>query len=128
MNIKSINDSQTSFQAKVSPQFIKSMQNYINSGPNKIQNQCRLNEKIKEYAAFGYENYTVDLLYKSGTLGPEYKLIAIQDVDNSGKSYVLTKKSFNSYGKILNRFMSFNKHDFVSIMSARLNKSEKNVR
>lgn len=120
MKIAQINKTEINFNAKVSERFVKSMRGYVNSGSNRLQNNYKLTQKLEEYADFGYDNYTVEMVQKSGPLGFEYKLFAVKDGDSIDNGLVLTKASYTSYRKIFQRFMTLNKHDFNNIMKSRL--------
>lgn len=120
MKAEKINQTEVSFNAKVSDKFVNSLRRYINSGSNRLQNNYKLTKKIEEYATFGYDNYTVEMRQKSGPLGFEYRLFAVKDGDSSEKGLVLTKSSYSTYRKIFQRFMTLNKRDFKNIMKARL--------
>ena len=125
MNVNRIQNNQphTTFQAKVSEKFIDSMRNFINHGENRLKNNYKFNEKLKEYETFGYDDYTIIMHKKSGALGFEYRLFAIKDDEPYDQGVVLTKKTYNSFRQIFNRFMNFNKHDFRNIMNKNTKKS-----
>lgn len=121
MQIEKINQPEISFNAKVSQKFVNSMRGYINNGSNRLQNNYKLTQKIEEYASFGYDDYTIEMHQGNGKLGFEYRLVAVKDnCTDRRQNVLLTKKPFDAYRKIYNRFMSFNKHDFVTAMKARL--------
>ena len=115
-------DYRPAFQAKISQRFTNSLRGYVNNGPNRLKNNYILTQKIEEYAKFGYDNYTIEMQQTSGRLGLEYRLFAVKDGDDTSKGIVLTKKTLTSYRKMYERFMNFNKHDFVNIMKSKLNK------
>ena len=45
MKIELSTNTQTSFQAKVSPKFINSMRGFVNNGENRLKNNYRLTQK-----------------------------------------------------------------------------------
>ena len=104
------------FKAQVSERFIKSMRGYINNGPNRLRNNYKLDKKIEQYHKFGYENYTIEMQQKSGSLGFEYRLYAVKNEDASGKKIPLTPKPYDAYRKVYYRFMNFRKQEFINIM------------
>lgn len=112
MRVEKINKLQPNFNAKVSPRFFKSMQGYFNNGPNRLQNNYRLNAKIEEYASFGRDDFTIEMRQKSGALGYEYSLVAVRDGDEYNRGIILAVRT--SYRKIVNKFMNMNKGEFYS--------------
>ena len=112
MKTNPINSTQTNFNAKVSPRFVKSMQGFYNNGENRKQNIYLLNQKIEEYAKFGKENYTIEMIQKSGALGFEYWLVATKDNEPSARQVVLATRT--AYRKIVNKFMNMKKGEFLS--------------
>ena len=112
MKAEKINGLQPIFNAKVSPRFIKSMQGYFNNGPNRLQNNYRLNEKIAEYASFGRDDFTIEMRQKSGALGFEYSLVAVRDGEEYDRGIILATRT--AYRKIVNKFMNMNKGEFHS--------------
>ena len=112
MEVKTITSTQTTFQANVSERFIKSMQGFFNNGPNRKQNIYRLNKKIEEYATYGKDNYTVEMIQKTGPLGYEYLLLASKDGEPDAKKVVLATRT--AYRKIVNKFMNMKKGEFLS--------------
>ena len=116
MKINKINKSDIVFNAKVSQKFINSMRGYVNNGNNRLKNNYKLTKKIEDYAKFGYDDYTIIMEQKSGSLGYEYSLYAVKDGYDITDGINLTPKPYTSYRKIFKRFMQITEYDFNNLM------------
>ena len=56
-----------SFGIRVSKSMIDVGHNYYNYGQlnNRLKNVCDFNQKLSQYATFGYDNYTIEYVRKS---------------------------------------------------------------
>lgn len=120
MKTMPIDNVQPSFQAKVADRFVKSMRGFVNGGENRLKNNYRLTQKIEEYAKFGYDDYTVELHQKMGSLGVEYRLVAVKDGESAADGIVLTKP-YNAYRKAFYGFMNMKRYDFYRLMNKKNN-------
>ena len=78
VNFDSKNSHQT-FGIKISERFLNSLHGHVNNGENRLRNNYLLNNKLKEYESFGFNDYTMHMQQKSSPLGFEYNLFAVKD-------------------------------------------------
>ena len=116
MKTNKISQSEIVFNAKVSQQFVHSMRGYVNNGSNRLKNNYQLTKKIEDYAHFGYDDYTVMMQQRYGSMGYEYSLYAVRDGEDIRDGINLTPKPYTSYRKIFRRFMQITKYDFENLM------------
>ena len=116
MKINTICQPDIVFNAKVSQKFVHSMRGYVNNGSNRLKNNYQLTKKIEDYAHFGYDDYTVMMQQRCGSMGYEYSLYAVKDGEGIIDGINLTPNPYTSYRKIFKRFMQITEYDFDNLM------------
>ena len=114
MQINSSNkNSNFSFQAKVSPDFINAAKNYYTKTNSYLQCDAKINKfmhKIGEYDKFGKDDVTV--IYQKVHLNgqTQHALYAVKEGMQPGDYVVLTVK--DQFRKVLEKFLRINKYEF----------------
>lgn len=105
----------TSFEANITKEFEDSMRLYINSRPNRLKNNYKLNEQIENIKNFGFNDYTIGLTKRFNGNVPQYTLRVAKNGTSIEKGFVIAKR--HNYGWILDFFLNMNKRQFQSILS-----------
>lgn len=102
------------FNAKVSPKFINAMRGFINGGENRLKNNYRLNNKIQDYANFGYDNFTIELVQLKRFSNNDYFIIASEHDKKANEGIFLAKR--RTFRQATEKFLSIRKHEFDILM------------
>ena len=109
------NNSQPSFSAKVSSNFMTIAQNFYNYNniPNKRSLIWQLNDKAKEYESYGYNNYVLDYEKKLEQGNFQHYLVATDANNPTNKIYILKRQTIF---RLINAYKTMSNYKFRQIM------------
>ena len=106
------NNSNTTFQAKISPEFISAAKNYYTKTSNAAQSEAKINKfmhKVGEYEKFGSDDITI--IHKKISHNPQqHALYATKEGMKPEEYIVLTVK--DQFRKVLEKFQRINQYEF----------------
>jgi len=111
MQIEKYRNSQT-FGANLNKEFIDFARSYINTKPNKLKNNYKLNNKIDDFKNFGHDYLTIGLYQKHAGYGDKYMLVARKEGQKLKEGTVIACK--DSFNHLLKAFLGMKKKEFIT--------------
>ncbi len=110
----SVNNIQPSFQAKVAKHFIDDAHKLFNYKHIKNDMKINFDEKVTEFANFGYDDYYIKYVKKDIDGKRFHQLIAVGPDMADTEGVVLTSK--DQFRKVIEKFTHINKYEFTKKM------------